>query len=91
MLKERLKDWQDFDVATFYIGVSLGLFEDITPGEQLSTIWNKVPKWVMWSNNKTGNALSEILTSMVTIGALEVDEDSRFRWNEKYEEADWEY
>jgi hypothetical protein len=75
-LSERLKDWQDFDVAEYSLGVVLGLFKE----EVGKPIFDCAPKWIFWSNNPLGNVLSIILQQLCAIGVLETNEETQFRW-----------
>jgi hypothetical protein len=77
-LNERLREWQDFDVAAYDLGVVLGLFADTPEGGW----WlDHAPKWVFWSDNPLGNALHELLQQLVTIRVLESNEHGQYRWN----------
>lgn len=73
-LKERLLDWTDFDVAGYQLGVVLGLLPEWPKGEA----WGP-HKWVFWSANPLGDALYEMLRSLVTLGVLERSGEA-FRW-----------
>ena len=59
MLKELLKEFQDFDGAKHAIAVSLGLM----PNDWEWVLQNA--KWVLWSNNPLGNMLSQMLNALV--------------------------
>jgi hypothetical protein len=74
-LSERLKDWTDFDGAEYELGIALGLFEDVRDPS-----FDKVPKWVFWSQNTLGNFLSDTLFGLADMGILERNEDG-FRWS----------
>lgn len=70
-LRERLKDWQDWDVAAFELGVVLGLWAEDTFQEQKSTFW---------ARNPIGSMLHETLLRLAQGDVLETDEDrQRFR------------
>ena len=74
-LQARLASWQDWDIAAFEIAVALGIlpFDVFLPEEA---------KHVFWRSNRLGDAVSEILTILVRIGALEHDEEEqRYRWH----------
>lgn len=80
-LKERLKDWVDFDIAMYELAVVLGIFKDYRI--EGGTIWDHAPKWVFWSRNPLGDKIGELLYKMVDDGLIEEDdEESRFRWAE---------
>jgi hypothetical protein len=78
-LSERLKEWQDFDYAQYHLGVVLGLFQDMKPEDRIA--FDRVPKWLLWTNNPLSNTLGNILNQMLEIGVLECDDDQSFRWN----------
>ena len=78
MLKELLKDWQDFDGAEHAIAVSLGLM----PNDWRWVLENA--KWVLWSNNPLGNMLSQMLKALVEQGVLEQNDEQQFRYNPAY-------
>jgi hypothetical protein len=84
-LKEALSDWRDFDSAESALAISLGL---MTPETNFQTD----AKHVFWSDNPTGNMLSEFLTRLVQIGVLEYREtenDNEYRWNPAFK-GSWE-
>jgi hypothetical protein len=78
MLRELLKDWQDFDGAMHAIAVSLGLM----PNDWAWVLDGR--KWILWSNNPYGNMLSSMLTSLVAEGIVEENDDQKFRFNASY-------
>lgn len=82
-LKERLTDWQDFDVAAYELGVVLGLFSEFgaEPGKDP---WNGF-KWILWSNNPIGYRLYEIIHQMTAVGMLLEDEEGRRKWNPSFD------
>ena len=79
--RERLRDWQDFDVAEYALAEALGL---VPPGA-----WDfnsPIPhKGVFWSNDPLGEALSKTLNHLVEAGVLEKNGDAQFRWRPGYE------
>jgi len=78
-LQERLKEWQDFDVAAYELGVTLGLFEDDPQGTYEAFRANK---GIFWSDNPLGNALYGILQSLAEQDFLDWDrEESKYRWS----------
>jgi len=77
--KEAMDDWVDFDVAEYLLAVCLGLIED-TDGA-----FSVKYKHIFWSNNVTGNILSDMLHLLGKMGALEFDEEeSSWRWNKNF-------
>jgi len=82
--KERLKDWQDFDLASLNLAVSLGLMKEY---DKTSSIPHK---YVFWSNHPVGEMLAKMLVSLEELGILEFDEDSlKYRWDPNYR-GDWD-
>jgi len=74
-LKEALSDWTDFDVASFEVGVCLGLWP-------LGMESFREQKGVFWSNNSLGNALHQIVRVLGERGTLERrdEPDLQYRW-----------
>ena len=84
-LKTMLQDWVDWDVASFFMGVSLGLYEGTT------TEWFKY-KGTFWSNNVVGSMLMSMLNEAVRAGVLESGEDgTQFRWKQEAIESQADY
>jgi len=57
-------DWFDIDLALYDLGVKLGLVK-----------WDDFPttsKWIVWSNNPTGNVLDDLLQGLVKLGYVEI-------------------
>jgi hypothetical protein len=83
-LQERLKGWVDWDGAIYQVGACLGFWPEFgaPTGEDH---WNGV-KGVIWSANPLGDALANLLESLVIEGCLERREepDIAFRWNPNY-------
>jgi hypothetical protein len=76
-LRERLQEWVDFDVAAYWLGLSMGMF----PPEK-GTSWDPEIKWVFWSCNPEGDFLGHMLLGLVELGILERNEDGdQFRWS----------
>ena len=76
--QEKLKDWTDFDGAAYELGVALSIFKDF---REEGGMWlDHAPKWVFWTNNPLGNSLCEMLEEMVSVGILEKNDESQFRW-----------
>ena len=75
-----LPDWTDADCAAFDLGIALGIIPE--PGD---SGWGD-HKWVVWSDNPTGNALYGILNRLVEVGVLERrdDPDHQYRSNPQW-------
>jgi hypothetical protein len=72
-LKDRLADWQDVDVAGYFLGKALGV---IAP----ETSWGQA-KGLFWTSQPIGMALIDTLRFLVDIGILEQREDyCEYRW-----------
>lgn len=78
-LKERLKDWTDFDGVQYELAVVLGIYKDyrIEGGSWL----DHSPKSVFWSQNILGNALSDMMSAMIRAEILEENGEGQFRQN----------
>jgi hypothetical protein len=64
-------EWFDVDLAVYDIGVALGLCK----WDNFST----TSKWIVWSNNLTGNMLGKILQELIQLGYVELNEDNQVR------------
>ena len=72
-LKERLADWQDYDVAGFFLGKALG----VIPAED--SWWRS--KGIFWAADEVGIQLVDILKLLVDFGFLEQRDDyAQYRW-----------
>jgi hypothetical protein len=72
-LKERLADWQDYDVAGFFLGKALG----VIPAED--TWWRS--KGLFWGGGGVGFQLINVLDLLVDLGFLErQDDEGQYRW-----------
>jgi hypothetical protein len=74
-LAEDLSDWTDADIAERALGDVLGVFAGHPPGQV---------KALLWTDNPLGNALWEMLHTLVKAGVLEyrdTDQDHQFRWS----------
>lgn len=72
-LKTLLADWQDGDVAAYYLALTIGIFDDPDP-------WGG-KKHILWTNNPLGNALYDMLVELANADVLEFDGDLvRYRW-----------
>lgn len=75
-----LRDWTDWDDAGWQMGILLGLWKSTTEDPLSYAVKNK---YVFWSNNKLGNALSAILDDLVVRGVmkhrLNEDEEHQYR------------
>jgi hypothetical protein len=75
-LKERLADWEDVDVAGYFLGKSLGVISKETP-------WGGA-KGLFWGGTPTGLTLIETLKFLADIGILEQrDGYAEYRWPER--------
>lgn len=86
-LKDRLKNWQDWDVAAYELATVLGLVPEFTSPQPPPPTdgWHGF-KWIFWSNNRLGNALYETLNTMIEAGVLEREVAmDRVRWNQSYQ------
>jgi len=80
ILRDALPDWTDRDVAAFQLAKVLGIFE-------ANVDFATDAKFVFWSDNALGVSLDQILRVLVSLGALELDdEQDRLRWNRQF---DW--
>lgn len=70
--KSQIMDWTDFDVAEFFLGISLGVFE---PNAEFLECKN-----IIWSNTPIGNMLCDIINRMVKEGVL-LKEEGKIMWN----------
>lgn len=77
-LKEYLQNWNDFDGAMYYLGLSLGIFKQEQTFPELKDIF--------WTNNLVGNTLNEILENLVSAGILIENEDGQYKWNNNQKE-----
>ena len=73
-LKEYFSEWTDPDVAEFYIGCVLGIFED----DSDDTFRNY--KGIFWIDNYLGNGLDHFIVTLVTRGFLIENEDNAVKW-----------
>ena len=75
-LRERLKDWQDFDVAAHYLALAMGIFPlDASLNDR---------KFVYWTSNALGETLDLMLKQLVTVGVLEERDNMQFRWSPSF-------
>jgi hypothetical protein len=79
-IDELLKNWEDPDIAEYYLACLLGLTKyDTTYDEFRRT------KGLYWTKNDVGDSLFEFLERLVALKVLEKDEDSRYRWNSDFD------
>jgi hypothetical protein len=75
-LRERLRDWEDPDVAGFYLGKALGV---IPPGDSFSKA-----KHLFWIAHEDGMKLLRLMEFLVDQGYLEhrdpLSEYGEYRW-----------
>ena len=76
-LKESLKEWEDPDVAAYYVARCLGL---IAPDVSFAA-----SKPTTFTANPVSDLLYETLEHLVRIGALEqTGDEPRYRWNQSF-------
>jgi hypothetical protein len=82
-IKISLREWTDWDLAAYNLGICLGLM----PDER--TFGNT--KHVFWSNHPLGNMLKAMLDRLVEHGVLEQrdEPDIQYRWNPTFR-GSWE-
>jgi hypothetical protein len=86
-LRERLRDWQDCDVAEYELGVTLGLWPEWGGGPPEEDPWHG-HKGVFWAANPLGTMLHETLVGLAKLGMLESREAGlEFRWNPSWSPA----
>ncbi len=68
---DELKDWTEVDGAALALGRALGVFSASTPLADARA--------VLWTNGTAGNTLYGMLDRLVWLGALEQDEQQRYR------------
>lgn len=74
IFKEKLNDWTDWDIATFYLAQAVGILDTELDG------FTEV-KHLFWTDNEVGNTLHMMLNQLVSCGALQQREepDIQFR------------
>jgi len=77
-LKEYLTDWTDLDVAAYYLGVTLGIFQGVSSSEDKFQEFRD-NKHIFWTNNTLGDLLYDTLSSYRDSGLIEI-EDNSARW-----------
>ena len=78
-----IKDWQNFDIASYNLAISLGIMKS-------SNLGTLPYKYVFWSNHPVGEMLAKILISLTKLDILEYNEDHlSYRWNPNYR-GDWD-
>lgn len=76
-LKKYLKNWEDIDVASFYLGCVLGIFED----DSMENF--RENKGTFWTNNSLGDFLYDMLSRMSDENIIEMDYDKLIvRWKD---------
>jgi hypothetical protein len=83
-LRDRLRDWTDWDVAEWELARSLGLMHG-------GVRFHLEPKHVFWTDNSIGQMLRDVLGQLTRIGVLEFREepDNQYRWNPDFR-GSWE-
>ncbi len=80
LLKEKLRDWTDLDIAMHELAIQVGMVDDRKGS------FAKEYKWIYWSKNKYASALTEVLMKMVEVGVLEYDDDQvKIRVNQHFD------
>ena len=83
-LRERLRDWEDFDVAGFYLGKALGVIP-------LDDSFGKA-KHLFWGPHEDGMKLLDIVQFLVNRGFLEqrdpLGEYGEYRWRTGPDDSD---
>jgi hypothetical protein len=84
-LRGALQDWTDVDLAEYYTAVALGLIDPERSPFQTQA------KHVFWTDNPVGNALHQLLETLVSLSVLERrdEPDLQYRWNAQYR-GSWE-
>ena len=76
-LRDNLREWEDYDVAAYKLGISLGLFE----ADDGSYDQFREHKSIFWTSNAVGYFLHETLEKLELLGVLEHDKQGhKFRW-----------
>ncbi len=77
-LRERLRDWTDWDIAAFYLGRALGIVPpDYSFGSTKGMVYGSLP-------GEPGRHLILLLNLLADIGVLDMrDGYSEFRWAEQ--------
>ena len=74
-LKEYLKDTIDLDVAQFYLGYTLGIYDD----DSMDSFRNH--KGTFWTKNPLGEFLANTLFRMADLNIIEFDkEELTVKW-----------
>jgi hypothetical protein len=82
-LKDELRDWTDYDTATWILGNVLG----VVPRQNYPE-----SKYVFDTNNPVSTGMYNMLKMLVDIGVLEGRDEpdgQQFRWGVDYEEFPW--
>jgi hypothetical protein len=83
-VRERLRDWEDFDVAGFYLGKALGV---IPPEDSF-----RDAKGLFWSAREDGMKLLDMVQFLVDQGFLEqrdpLGEYGEYRWRADPKDSD---
>ena len=80
-LKELLVDWEDYDIASYYLACSLGIMKY----DPSFAIFRFV-KGVFMTRTDLGTMLAEMLDELAKQGILErnSEDDCQFRWNKSF-------
>ena len=78
-LKKLLDDWEDLDVAAYYLACCLGLMDYDKSFAKFREV-----KHVFWTGNELSDFLYEMLNQLVKLNILERNDDDFIRWNKSY-------
>jgi len=78
VLRLMLKEWTDWDMAAYFLGVSLGIWK----GDSVE--WYERAKGGIWSTNMTSELLNGMMMDMVRLEQVEYREETedQFRWKD---------
>lgn len=77
IFRDAMQDWQDFDIAAYLLGCSIGVF---TPTEDPYQEFRRVKGTVYTGHGPLGTALHRMLEELEQAGVLEYGDGGRFRW-----------
>lgn len=77
-LQSNLQDWTDTDGAIHDLARVLGIIP-------IDSVFATQFKWIGNCNNPIGNTLFDFLCELQKMGAVEADDEWRFRWNPTFE------
>lgn len=77
VLRERLVDWTDIDVAAYHLGCVLGVLPPMEDRESDGDHFRRL-KGIFWASNPLGDALYEALLTLAEVGILERQPDVEY-------------